>query len=309
MKKELTAAAWNALSESQRAAIGHKICQAGGEAEDGGLDVLNKILRGELGIELRDQLAKLFDVNGWFIPPSGFKGSLVNANGQFHFDQPLNIKGNAIVVALKKAYPGLKFSTGKDLDAAVAKLRPQIADNVQTSNLLKGVWLPLQLPKLQMADYGTTFEQILLPGVERAYQAAFPDRKFINYRKGELANQVKVVDPSHNQLIEMISDGPVNGLYFTNPLQGFGIEADREAIKHLLEGFSLTGAIEPAFGLAAFPKVLARDYYTPALDCAALSWRSSSSLNFRAHGNKLYFDSRSLGAYDNYSGGLFFVGQ
>jgi hypothetical protein len=272
-------------------------------------DVLYGVLRGDFGIELRDLVVKLFDVNGRFIPPVGFKGPFVNANRQFHTVQPTAMKGNAIVAACKKVLPGLKFGTGKDLDVACAKLREQVEAIPQVRNILRGPCFNLQLPQMVIADQGTTLEEVILPGVERAYLKAFPDRQFNNYRKGELKGEVKVVDASHNRLIDMMSQGPVNVLYFPNSLQGFGIEADREAMQHLPPGFTLCGAVDTGIALMAYPKVLARDYYTPVLDCAAVSWRSSFSLYFGPDDYHLDFDNRDLDASDLFSGGVLFVGQ
>lgn len=302
--------AWRGLDEGQQVAIIKKLYLAGG-GKNGDVQVFERILRGELGIELRDLAVKLVDQHGRFIPPTGFKSSVVDANRQFHVAASVTFHCNSVVAAPQSQLPNFKFGTGNDLEQAIVKLRPQIESNPQVSNLLRGAGLPLQLPQMVIGDLGTVLEQDLIPGVEQAYLKAFPERKFYNYRKGELAGQVGTVPESgQDRLTRMLAQGPVNGLYFSNPFQGFGIEACREMMQHLPEGFILCGVVETAIALMAHTSILARDNYTPVLDCAANTWRSSSfSLIFNARVSYLLFDRRILHASDSCSGGVLFVGQ
>jgi hypothetical protein len=168
----------------------------------------------------------------------------------------------------------------------------------------------LILPKLdpQTFEYGTVLEEVFLTAVERAYKTQFPGRVFNNHRKGTLAGQV-TIEPSmrHDLLVEQMKQGPKVVLYFPDSLRGFSIEADRQQIKRLPPQFTLAGVLDTATAMALHPATLGRDWNTPGLDCAAVSWESSS-LYFRASDDYLVFGSRFLDACDYYSGGLVFLG-
>jgi hypothetical protein len=107
-----------------------------------------------------------------------------------------------------------------------------------------------------------------------------------------------------------MKQGPVKGIHFPNPLQGFSIKASREQMLTLPKGFILSG-LDTAIAMIMYPDVLARGYLTPGLDLAALSWQSADySLFFRADVSRLDFDNSDGLAvdYGNYSGGLLFLG-
>ena len=131
-----------------------------------------------------------------------------------------------------------------------------------------------------------------------------------NYRKGDLGGKVSVVDGSrHDQLISRMKEGLVIGLHFPNPLQGFSINASREQMSTLPEGFILSGMDTP-IAMVMYPDILARDWDTPGLNLA-LQWQSAGySLYFWACGGSLGFGRTAglAGASGSYSGGLLFLG-
>jgi hypothetical protein len=243
-------------------------------------------------------------------------GCLTTPHGSFETPafMPVGSKG-----AVKTLSPADLREVGADILGLQEAQRFQIRSlallevlraDQQAKNLLRGVHLPLTLPKCTVADYGTTLEETFLPGVKLAYQAEFSGRKFVNHREGTLAGQVSVVpEPRQDKLLAKLAEGPVTGIYFPVALQGFSIPAAREIIQMLPEGFILTGALETAVALTGYPGTLSRDYQTPGLDCAANVWQSPGySLLFEAFDGQLEFGHGYLFAFGYYSSGLLVLG-
>jgi len=297
------------LSGGQDEAILRKVWLAGG-GEQGGEEAVQALLRNEMRVVLMNNTVTLVDGNGRCIPINGLKGEVVDVNRDFRLVQP-EIDYSTILSRLQQFFASeMKFVSLEEFEIRSAALIARIRDDKQVVNLLKGVYLPICLPQITVADYGRTLEDIFLPAVECAYKAQFPNRSFYNYRAGELASQVGIVEESrHQRLIEKMSEGPVVLIHFPNPLQGFPIPADRKMIGAFPEGFMLSGAIDTATSLVAHPATLARDWNMPGLDCSPNSWQSAGySLYFKAHGDLLLFGRRSPLADDGCSGGLSFVG-
>lgn len=259
----------------------------------------------------QDSVIKLVDANGRVIPIK-LNGRVVDANRSFHLVQP-EVDFTAIMARLLVFFGGelvTAFADVKKFEREAKAIIASISTNRQTSNLLKGVHLPICFPKLVVSDYGRTLEEIFLAAVARSYYDAFPGRKFNKYCRGDLAGKVDIVENTrHECLIAAMAKGSVTGVWFPAALQGFSIQANREAINALPENCLLSGAIDASVALVAFPQVLARDYNTLGLDCAANSWRSGDSHHFRASDVELRFGRRILGAYDNFSGGVLVLGQ
>jgi hypothetical protein len=186
-------------------------------------------------------------------------------------------------------------------------LQAELSKNRQVS-LFNGTWFPICIPLTDPGDYGTVLQTKYLSAVESAYLEAFPNRKFRNSRNGTLAGNVTVnPDTRHEFLVERLKQGPVTGLYFTSPLQGFGIPDDRKIIRHFPEGFCLSGGFDAAAAFVADSKTMAQEYNTPVTDCASLTWRGPDySLSFYPYDGNLDFARRDLGANGYYSAGLFF---
>jgi hypothetical protein len=73
----------------------------------------------------------------------------------------------------------------------------------------------------------------------------------------------------------------------------------------LPEDFVLSGAIDVMTGLTAYPDVLARDFKTPGLDCAANGWRASQmSMLFKAYDERAYFGDSPLYAHERCGAGV-----
>lgn len=278
----------------------------------GGEEIARKIQKGEVKVSLEDVLKMLFDKHGRRIP-EGLSANVRDANRDFRLDQPQLEQEVDFANHITRLHGCLGVDTAittEQLKQETERLLALIRDNSQITNIANGVWLPVVLPQLTTDDLGETLEQYL-EAAGKSYVKTFSDRKFYNYRKGTLAGGVNIIDGSrHDQLIERMKQGPVIGIHFPNPLQGFSIKASREQMATLPEGFILSGLDTP-IAMAMYPDILARDWSTSGLDLAALSWRSAdSSLYFGANADKLDFDVTDYLAYADgyYSGGLLFLG-
>ena len=275
----------------------------------GGDEVARKIQRGEVKISFEDAIKVLFDKHGRRIPED-LQANVCDANRDFRLHQPKEVDFANRIMRLHGCLSIDTEVTAEQLKAETERLLAMIRENSQIANIAKGVCLPVVLPKFVTDDLGAELE-LYLAGVNNSYAKAFGDRTFYNRRKGALANEVSVVDGSqHDQLISRMKEGPVIGLHFPNPLQGFSINASREQMLTLPEGFILSGMDTP-IAMVMYPDILARDWNTPGLDMAALQWRSPLfSLFFEAFDDRLDFGSTGGLASANgcYSGGLLFLG-
>jgi len=282
----------------------------------GGREVVEGVLSGELTVErvgttlqIKEAVRPLFDKNGRRIPPRGLVANVCDPNREFALVQP-----EIDYSAWLERFDGTGLSTfisGADFEARAKELLQALGQNEQTKNLLKGVHLPVVIPHTQVADLGQTIEEFVA-AAGKSYSRQFPDRSFKNYRQGELAGQVTIVDGSrYERLIDDIAESSVVSIYFPNPLQGFSVDAQREQMATLPESFILSGPLDTAMGWIMHTNVLARDYQTPVYDCSAVQWQSSEdSLCFKACDDGAYFGLRAdlADAYDGYSGGLLFIG-
>lgn len=281
----------------------------------GGMDNVLAIIRGEKAVKIED-IIKLFDKTGRRIPPRGLQNAVCDPDKNFRLVQPgfktMDDYAQRLL-RFHQAFPG--SMSVAEFEGKTKELVSEIKGNKLLANLLNGIYLPIILPKIEAKnfDYGTTLENMFLSAVQKAYEAQFPGRSFYNYRKGELAKQVSIVEGSrHEKLIEKIKQGIVYGIYFPNPLQGFSPFASREQISTLPGSLILGGGFDASAAMVMYLDVLARDFKTPGYDLSALYWQSSDgSLYFGAHDDRLHFDRRAnLGhAHGYYSSGLFFLGS
>ena len=170
--------------------------------------------------------------------------------------------------------------------------------------------MPVCYPQFTLGDYGKDLEEVFLKAAGDSYKSQFPEREFNNYRQGGLEKKVNIVEESHKRLLSKMAEGSVVGIQFF-PTQGFSINADREIMPLLPKSLFLSGPVDLASAMTAYPDVLARDFNTPGYDCAAVSWRSSVySLNFWADDDGLRFSGTGIlgRAFGFYSAGLVFLG-
>ncbi len=283
----------------------------------GGLEAMLAVLRGEKRITLEDVIRLLVDKNGRCIPdPEVVTANVCDANTDYYFDRLTgDVDYAAILLAWETLFgqkAGVDADQFKDRIEAIKKMVATwpTADKPQIANLFAGPCYPVILPQLPAGDHGTIIEQHILPVVERAYLVAFPDRKFVNHRAGDLAEKVAIVDERHAKLVADLANGPIVGMV-CHPLQGFSIHAQRQMATLMPDIISLMGAVEEGVATSLFPKELARDGKTPVQDCSAVRWQGADgSLFFYAHNDELEFGRQgSLGnALAHYSGGFFVRG-
>ncbi len=257
------------------------------------------------------------DKNGRLIPFKDLKASVCDPDKDFYLVQP---KLESVVdyaerlVRFQEAFKPGPIMSAAEFEGKSKELIAEIRGNKNLANLLKGVHLPIILPKLDnFSDYGQTLEQIFLPVVKSAYEEQFPGQKFVNHRENDLAKKVSIIPESrHKELVAKMGKGIVVALYFPNPAQGFSVLATREQMAFLPECLMLAGGFDTATAQVEYPDILARDFHTPGYDLAALCWHSPVySLFFRAHVGLLHFVPQGdLGrANDRYSSGLLFFGS
>lgn len=269
-----------------------------------------RLLSGELSVEFKEVIRKLFDKNGRRIPKD-LSSSVCDPDKRFKLVQPRmkTVKDYARVLKILADALGVGVQdlgiTAEEFKAKAEELMSTIPSN--SANIKKGVGLPLVLPKFE------SFEKLLC-SVNNSYKNVFQNRNFCYNLKSELGLSVvaaKTVEGSRqDQLIEKMKQGPVVIIFFPNSLQGFSVNASREQMESLPEGFILSG-IETIIAMIMYPEVLARDSYTPTLGLAGLFRQSSDySLLFWAADNELSFGDgvHSSHAIDDISSGLSFRG-
>ena len=278
----------------------------------GGRDVVNAILRGEVAVNIKEVIKKLFDKHGRRIPEN-LQANVFDPNRKFKLNQPRITEEVEFANRIIRLHGSLGIDTGitaEQLLEETGRLLAMIGTNPQIANITNGVLLPIILPQLKTDDLGTALEQYV-EAMGKSYAKTFDDRKFYNHREGTLAGEVSIVAGSrHEQLISRMKEGPVIGIHLPNSLQGFSINADREQIATLPEGFVLSG-LDTIIAATMYPDILARDYNTPGYDLAAISWQSAGcSLSLGANDDGLDFGgTASLSfAFGRCSGGLFFLG-
>lgn len=277
-----------------------------------GEKVARKIQRGEGKVRFEDVVKVLFDKRGRRIPEN-LSANVCDADRNFQLFQPELEQYVHYANRIMRLHGCLSVDAGvtaQQFKTETERLLALIRDNPQIVDIANGVWLPVVLPQLTTDDLGTTLEQYL-KGVGKSYAKTFGDSKFYNHRKGTLAGKVNIFPGSrHDQLIERMKQGPVMGIHFPSPLQGFSINTGREQMSTLPKGFFLSG-MDTSIAMVMYPDVLARDWNTPGLFLAAFSWQTTdSSLSFRADVASLDFDisGRLSGSCGGYSGGLLFLG-
>ncbi|MFH1947069.1 MAG: hypothetical protein ABIJ23_02850 [Candidatus Magasanikbacteria bacterium] len=280
----------------------------------GGEEIARKIATGELTCKIMDGVAVVevatnpfFDHTGRGIPFKGM-GGFVDENRVFHHDQ-FQVEYRGRYVRAKEYFGrGCKFMSVGEFEARCNAVLEFVHQSTRIGNLLARPYFPWVMPQLD-GDLSQMLDGVLVPAMERAYRAQFPNRGFTNHRHGELARQVTVVTETRQErLIDAMAKGSVCGVYFP-ALQGFGIPADREFIKRIPETRLILSGVEVPAVVTAYPDVCGSNYNTPGLDMAALQWQSSAySLCFRAGDGGARFVRRNLLADGDYAGGVSVLG-
>lgn len=289
----------------QIAAILYKV--SGGDREK-----LEAILRNEFEIKLEEKILRLFDQHGRRIPHN-LENRVVDANRKFYLNQPkmettVDFANRLLRV---EGFFGRTGFTAENFEKEIRKLEEKIRQDKAIANLMECPYFPVVIPKTKVDDHGEILEQKFIPVVKQAYQEQFPNRKFYNWREGDLKAKVDIVEDSrHDELVREMRKGAVAGIHFANPLHGFSVLASREQMTTLPDGFVLSG-YGSLVAITMYPDELARDYQTPGYDLSAFSWGSSGcSLCCGASVGRLDFVCRAVLSvpFDSYSSGLLFLG-
>ncbi len=264
--------------------------------------------------ELEDHKS-LFDKFGRRIPKN-LQAIVCHADQSFRLDQPKLNWEEDFASRILWLHRCLGIDTGvtaEQFKAETERLLTMIWDNPQIANSTNGVCLPVILPQCVTDDLGTEMERYL-DGVVNSYTETF-GYSFDNCHEGELKGNVSIIDGSrHDQLVSRMKHGPVIGIYFPNPLQGFSSDASREQMSTLPEEFILSG-MDALIAIIMYPDVLfvQRDELKPVLSLSALACWSDFHLldSEKTDDNKLGFantEDASALAHGNCSSSLLFIG-
>lgn len=278
----------------------------------GGLEVWESVLRNESSVEIKSNSSKLFDKNGRRIPSRFLNHDVCDSDRSFKLLQP-EINYVEVIERLKKNFPaqveGADFLSAEEFKKRAESLIEQLRQDKSLANLLKGVWLPICLPKLFINDYGRSLEDVFFPAIENSYRSKFPDRSFDSFFLESVGNVSVVSGSRHEILLRKMIDGPVVGIVFF-PLQGFSALAQREQLEKLPESILLCGAVDIATAMTAYPEVLVGNQHRPSYDCSAILLDENSIIDFHPEDDYIYvgLNERLNQAHGAWSGGLIFVG-
>lgn len=249
----------------------------------------------------------LFDHSGRRIP-TGLSNNVIDPNKDFYITQP-EIDFKARLDRLKKYWPGkAEFPTVAQFKQKSNALHLTLHEDEKVKNICLGVSLPIVIPQIKITDHGTLLES-LMKAVEASYKEAFPDRRFYNYRKDDLAKKVSIVEGTRFESLKIAKKTAV-ALCFPACLQGFSVKAQREQMNALPSGFML-GGLDTIIAMIMYPDVLARDFHTPLYDLSAYQWRDAGYSLDLGPGDVILevdFGAFLADAYDHYAGGVSFLG-
>jgi len=259
----------------------------------GGLGEVIKILRDQRVVQLKDPWVLLFEEDGQRIN-SSYRNTCKPDHAHYLIQPKLDY-GERYECFMHAGFgePGI---SAYGFESWAEALSAKLMASDPLANLSRGVCLPIILPQLPAVfNYGELLKEKFQKAVKTVLFKKFPDRKYVERHKDESCGKVRVVHESHERLIARLKKGPEVALYFPNPLQGFSVLASREQMKDLPKELYLTGGIDTYTAMAMYADVLARDFYTPGLDMAAISYHSSEG-------------SSHSTARGRYSAGLLFLG-
>jgi len=271
-------------------------------------------------IEVPENGKALFDQSPRRIP-IGLSAKVVDASREHYLDRPELSETSRYAERIIRLHHGLDRNTritATQFKEKTERLLDQIRKTPSIVSIANGIWLPVILPQIYSDDLGIILDQYL-NGLEWSYVNTFSDRSLIMDDEEDeaddddvLAGEVGIVENSrYGQLLSLMYQGPVMGIYFPNLLQGFSINAQREQMTALPKGFILSG-LDTVIAMIMYPDILARDWHTPSLDFSALflSGDVSDDYSFRLEPNDHGLEFNRIvnlpHGYGAHSGGLFF---
>lgn len=260
--------------------------------------------------EIKNFQRTLFDKNGRKIP-SNFEFSVCDAGN------PIKLSGNT------RSYQDLIYgfpweiretldNKGFDFESKTERLLKLISDNPQVSNILKGAWVPIIIPKLLWTIEGC-FKEYLYRA-KCSYADFYNNHGAYHENKNSFCGKF-YTDPRsrYDELIRKIRYDYCVGIYFLNPLQGYSVLAAREQMETLPKGLVLSG-FESLIAEIMYPHLISEQ--DTFLDFGAFSWVLNpsdpkyTSYALRTKDAGLTFGTTMSLNYSNsnYSSGLTFIG-
>jgi hypothetical protein len=202
-----------------------------------------------------------------------------------------------------------KFVDPSEFERTSTALLDSLRRDPRLVDILNGPHLPICLPQCTIGDYGGAIEDLMLPPVAKAYEAAFAGRRFENRLKGKLRGKLTIARASRQEaLLGRIAEGPVVGIQFPATLQGYSVLAAQEQLAELPAGFVLSGTLDTCAAILTYPEVLGAEH-APTLVCAGTDLEPQLSLCFHPNDRSLTLcvadESIAIGSF---SPGLLYIG-
>lgn len=236
-----------------------------------GDDLTAKLLANKIRIVPKDQTwviesvpEPLFYKNGRLIPRRDLQGEVYkppthSGNYKFGMREPNNDHGQ-ILARLQDAFRSKDgWPSAGEFKFRIAAIEERLKADEPVSRILEGFGFDFCIPLTQKGDLGKIISTRFVSALSRAFNKEFKPRRYFNeevsyshdrygYNKGysskKLEGQLTVVEGSrHEELMEKVSHEYVIGKFFPC-MQGYPVEAAREAIKTLPDGFFLNGGYD-----------------------------------------------------------------
>ncbi|MBS41159.1 MAG: hypothetical protein CMM83_05525 [Rhodospirillales bacterium] len=154
--------------------------------------------------------------------------------------------------------------------------------------------VPFFTPRLGEGDLGDHLEKKLIPAVSQSYKNLFPEYEFKNEFPHPLSEHFKSISGlGHDRLESAVTLGPVIGVCLFI-IREYSVQAARDQVKLLGEGFGLSGAIDLSSVLVSQPDLLFhKDDYPPLLwfSGCETTWEHAN-FHYEAYGYNLMFNRR-----------------
>lgn len=222
-------------------------------------------------------MTQLFDAGGRCLSTLASSGGVVQPNRAYAFGQP-SIDYQVRYEQFAKFLPmGIELPMLTDFATESRQLIEWVEAEPSLAMLLNGPYLPLAVPKVQVADYGCYFESLFLGAAQLACQVHEGNRKFLQAMQGNLGLNVRIEPNSrHELLVRRMAHSPLVALFFPLALQGFSASASRALAGKLPPNVLLSGGIDTALAFVGYPDVLAASAPKPDIATPGIQWRTDT---------------------------------
>lgn len=249
------------------------------------------LLSGDFQADITKVLRPLFNNEGLRIKPKDLKSLVSEPNFRCKYNEPgqpilhLNIKSQPVINYGERYNLGFEqtglfsFVSVQNFAKISDLLIEEIKSDKELSNLLKGMCLPIIIPKNHLTDPGEITDE-LLKIVAKTCKIRCPQHRFSISNGGimeelKLKGDISIVDGSHyNHLMEKMKKTSIVALYFPQALAGYSYEACIEQMKGLPQNVILSGSIDATIASAMYPDVLFGNVATPNVRCPAMRYEA-----------------------------------